>query len=558
VNGQQRKPIGPFLKDMAPGHCASASPFAEWIRLFLKSLACFICVAPLQAQAPPDLPKEIRLLEAIRLTLQSDPQIQIQEKQIQVSQGISRQAAGAFDWTMETALSQGLVRTPRTEFERFQLGSFTNAANLVEDITHYRLGLRKQFRSGIAVSPGFEATRIADNLDRDRALNRANVNLVIHIPLLKNFGTDATGAFERAARISAEAATLEFQHTIANRLLNATTAFWNLLAARRQLEILHGSEARASNLVVRVQDLVNAGEFPGAELEHVRADFAEKSAATVAGAQRLVAARQTFGLALGLSPGQLNSTPLPADAFPETPGLIAPGLFQNPKFLEQSLQRRADYLASLKNESAAEVLLAAAQKNLKPTLDLELEVGYAGLMEGSQFQRYYSSLDPRNSGGLNAFGSLRFEWPFGNNAARGLWLQRQGVLDQTRLRTLELARTISSSLHVAISELIRAMEEFKNLQTAAGHFRAADENEKEKLRLGTTTVLDVITTADRLANAQLNAVAGQARVAGAVARLRYELGLLVAAGADRDITLREEDFITLPPENVLEAGTTRP
>ena len=299
----------------------------------LGLLALSACLAGLAAEEPkpaqPARSQRLGLLEAVRLTLAQDPNIQLQERQIDIAKGALQSARGQFDLTLDTALSRGLTGTPRTELERINSVGRAHLTETVRDVTDYRLGLSKQFRSGLTVSPGIEITRSADNLDEQPALNRANISFVVNVPLLKGLGREATGAAERAARVGHEAAALDLQHVIATRVLNVASAYWNCLGAEKQAAILKASENRAAELVDRVRELVKAGEFPAAELKQVQADQAEKTAARIAGEQRFWQAQQNLALALGLPADKLMTPPVPEETFPrppaESPAVAFPG-----------------------------------------------------------------------------------------------------------------------------------------------------------------------------------------------------------------------------------------
>jgi outer membrane protein TolC len=211
-----------------------------------------------------------------------------------------------------------------------------------------------------------------------------------------------------------------------------------------------------------------------------------------------------------------------------------------------SLERRADYQSALKAQRAAEILEAAARRNLLPQLDLNLEAGYAGLEEGSHLRRYYGALDPRVAEGPNLLGTVSFEWPFRNRTARGLLAQRQAARQQTQIRAEELARTIHAGIQIAMSELAASQGELEQAELAARNFQRALEAEKAKVRLRTATILDVINLADRLYDAQLAAVAARARHAIALARVRFETGTLVRPGMNVESPLTLEDLTTLP------------
>src|SRR5689334_5966834 len=57
----------------------------------------------------------ISLTDGIRETLEHDPYIQLQERQVQVAKGALGVASGQFDPALATALSQGVTRFPRSK-----------------------------------------------------------------------------------------------------------------------------------------------------------------------------------------------------------------------------------------------------------------------------------------------------------------------------------------------------------------------------------------------------------------------------------------------------------
>jgi outer membrane protein TolC len=83
---------------------------------------------------------------------------------------------------------------------------------------------------------------------------------------------------------------------------------------------------------------------------------------------------------------------------------------------------------------------------------------------------------------------------------------------------------------------------------AVREYDQAVAQEQQKLRLRTSTILDVITLKDRMQTAQLNEVAARARYWIALARCRYETGWLVRpATTTPEGPLTMEDLVSLPP-----------
>jgi len=495
----------------------------------------------------------LTLLEAVRQTLAHDPNIQLQEQQVRVEEGLLKSASGQFDVAFNTALSQGVTRIPRTETDR-NVSGLPDPLTAVQDVTVYRAGVTNQFRTGISLDTGIELDRFSDNLYQGVPANRANVSFVVRIPLLRGAGRAATEAQEQAARVNRDAAVLDLQHAISARILNTVSAYWNCRSAAEQLQVLTNSQNQASLLVEAVGGLVKIGEMASSELLQAQGDAAQKSAAVIAAEQVLWQARQDLAQAIGWALEKMNNPPLPAFPFPKidtnTPGLKV----DETKLIIRSLERRTDYQSSQKAQEAARILEGAARKNARPQLDLSLQAGYSGLSESRNVGAFFWSLNPVLVEGPNLFGTLSLDWPFANRVAQGVVLQRTAEEHQTQLRSETLARAIQAGVLVALKDLDNSRTAWEKSQLAVQAYDKAVVQEQQKLRLRTSTILDVITLKDRMQNAQLNEVAARARYWTALARIRYETGWLVRPGMTLEGPLTMEDLVSLPPWDREAAG----
>lgn len=540
------RPVRQGGRAARPQGAVAWAVLAGWVAWDLAGL-------PIQASAPPpsatstaDLPGRLPLIEAVRSTLQRDPGIQVQEQQVALTRGAAQSAAGQFDPVLDTALSAGHSRTPLSNSQRIQDGLRTGIEALKQDTVSYRVGLNKQFRSGITAGPAVELSRVADNANQEVAANVAQAVLVINVPLLRGLGRSAVEAPERAARFNAEGADLDLRQITATRVFNTVAAYWNCRAAEQQLLVLRESARRTESLLTNLTELVRTGEFPAADLDQARADLAEKEADVRAGEQNLYDARQALGLALGLESSQLDSTPLPAEDFPKPPAEGWPQAVPNDALIQRCLTRRPDYQSARKAELASEALVVGARNNVKPQLDLNLQAGYTGLDEGNESWRFLTAADPWATPGANVLGTLRLTFPIRNRAARGLLAQRVAARAQAALRSSDLERTITSAVRSSLAQLESAVVEWRRLESSFQSYQKAVASEAEKMTLGNSTVLDQITIADRWTNMRLKHVEVKARYAIAVVRVRYESGWLVPAQTPLPARILATDLITPP------------
>ena len=489
-------------------------------------------------------PPRLGLLEAVKLTLEKDPVVQMQKKQILIAQGAAESAAGQFDTTFDTEITSGITRTPLTASQKIENGLPSSFQVLQQESTTYQMGLNKQLRSGVTLGSSVGITRLVDNANQQTPADVGQVVFDINVPLLRGLGRTVVGAPERVAHLNAEAAALDLRQTTATRVFNTVSAYWSCWAAEREVEVLRDSNERSRRLLDHLTELVKANEFAAADLAQAQADHEEKEADLLADEQQFYNARQALGLAMGLGTSELPGTPLP-----ETNSLAPPNSLRTvgslgDTWLRMSLQRRSDYQSALKAEQASVVLLVLAQNNVKPQLDLNLQVGYTGLDSGGQFQRFPGALDPWSTPGPNLLGTLRLALPIGNHAAQGVLAERDAARDQASIRSRDLARNIASALESSLMEMEAAVRELHRLDLAVQVSQKAVSNEIEKLQLGHSTVVDQIIVADRFSNTRLKRALASARYATAVVRLRYESGMLVPADVPMPASITSADLLT--------------
>jgi outer membrane protein TolC len=289
--------------------------------------------------------------------------------------------------------------------------------------------------------------------------------------------------------------------------------------------------------------MIQADLIPAAEIKQLEANLASRTGSRLRAEQALFEARQELGLAMGLRAEELGSIAPPSDDFPEVQGAV-PKIGQEDLFLDGARDRRADLLAAKTRIDAADRLLDAARSGVKPRLDFQLQAGYKGLNEGDSFSSFFGPLSDK-VGGMNLGAALVFQFPPKNRAALGQLAHSEAVSQQARISTQDRDRQIRSGLAVAISSLSRAVDRVSIAHRTVELFLAAVEDERQKLRLGSGTVIDLIVTQDNLTQAQVDEVQARLAYASAVARLRYETGTLVPEGDSPESI--DRTLLTTPP-----------
>ena len=478
----------------------------------------------------------LSLEEAIGVTLEDGADIRLAAEQVKLGEGDLLAAQGAFDAALTTDVT-------RSHVEETDLGSagLADAFAVTTDQTDYVLGVGKQFRTGLTVRPEIVARQSKLTGLSSPPTSTTSVDLRLGAPLLANRWGKIVRSTEEAAKAGYEADRLGFDHQRALSVLDAAAAYWNYLGAHRELEVLRSAEKRAQVLVEETRQLVDAEERPAADLNQVLGNAASKRIDRIQGEQRLTEARSRLGIVMGIPASAIPLLPAPSTDFPEPRPFEVDAIVQ--RLVQQALGRRADLRAARQSERSAELAAAAAEDDLKPTLDLSLSVGYSGLDGGVGADGFFGSVH-RNVPGVTAFLELSYRLQVDNAAARGLALQRQALDRQQQISRDDLERTIQAAVEVAAEDVMRSARADDEAQGAVDLNRKTVENEKLKNRLGLSTLFDVIFAEDRLTSSLLASVDTRLSFAVALARLRFETGAL--AGMDSDAGEYADSLMSSP------------
>lgn len=489
-------------------------------------LGVTLSILQASADSPPAITGDFDLLSAVTLTLARDPNIQVQQQAVLSSRGSLQQAAGQFDLTLNSSVQDGVSRTPYTQS---RIGAGNGEEVAVTRTTTLNNSLSQQHRNGTTYSVSANVVRLEDLTDNQvyaAPTNRSSVSFSITQPLMRGKGVEATGAAERSAEITYEASKLDLRSVISQRILTVVQAYWRYVAAIEQRKNAAEAVARQEDNVGKTRRLIEGGEVAAADISQQLASLNNQQASLASAEQVLTAARNNLGLAIGLTPAEISLLPDTVPGF-ELLGLSdTPALHAQQHYVDLALAMRPDYQSSLLREKSTRVLLVAAEKNLQPQLDAQLQVGYAGLDEGSRFDKFPLSYGD-NIRGANVTGSLSLAWPFANNAARGAYLAAQAAWQQQKLTAENLKRTITVNIATDLSAIRNSLIAVRQAEEAYGYYYQSYVNQRKKLMLGNSTILDVVTTEENYTNARLSVITAQQNLANAISQLRYDCGMLV-------------------------------
>jgi outer membrane protein TolC len=482
--------------------------------------------------------QSLSLADAMASTLRQHPLLRAQEQQVQYSRGALLRAQSQFDRVISADASHSRTYTPLNEVERTLYGATSATTNL----TSVDAAATQQFRNGISAGPLLNVTRTSDNIFTLNGINQAHIGFQVNIPLLRGRGRDAVAAQETASGMEAEASLLDLNQTISDLLFNTAVSYWAEVAARRSLDVYREAETRGRVMLETVQALIEADKIPRSDASEVQANLADRMASRIAADRALFQARQQLAVATGADGASLAIEGMSASDPLPSPAATAPE--ELPALIAQSLAKRADYLASKKRQSEAEVLAGAAKNQLKPQLDLQFSTGYSGLKDGLRPDQYLLST-VGGVHGIDATGGIRYQFPLENRAAEGAVLQARSTALQAGYRSQDTARNIASSVIVALDGVRSAAQQLERTNESVAFFRTALENERDKYRLGVGSLVEMLTVEDRLTGVLVAQVQAELGYAIALAHLRQSTGTIV----EPDKAVQNVDpgiFLTLP------------
>jgi len=468
-------------------------------------------------------------MESIESALQRNPRLAIEREQVELARTRQSQASATFDPQISAQLQQNRNNVPLTGLQRLTVlaSGLTTTAQTANQTTGAG-NANMQLRSGVALSSSVNLTRNTDNLAQIQGVNLAQVRFQAAIPLLRGRGRSIVAAEEIAGNIEVLASLRDVNHTAATLIADTAARYWELAAAEQSIAVLKDAEERGQLLVSTVRALIESDRLPRAELQPVLANLASRSASVAAGEQRLAEATQALALVMGLSVDDLRRRLRTLDPMPAGEKAPLPSMKDSEvdAWIRTALERRADYLSVRMRQKTFDVRMHAARDRIRPQLDLKLSTGYTSLNEGRRPDRFIRS-PFSNPAGLDLSGGIEYSLPVGRRAARAQLDALSATARQNDLTAQDLARSIASSILAAIAAYRSAIVRVQQAQVSVASSQAALEGERDKLRLGVGSVVDLLTIEDRLNNARISAIDASLNYSVLLTRIRLATGTLV-------------------------------
>ncbi|HEX7707251.1 MAG TPA: TolC family protein [Thermoanaerobaculia bacterium] len=424
-------------------------------------------------------------------------------------------------------------------------------------LTSLIVGYRMPFRNGVAITPTFALQRTDEYLIAKRTIKngfggrskpttyQAALGLRVEAPLLRGRGYLAAAGAERAAELGVDASEDDYWQMQSASAFRTLLNYWTLVAAQQRLALFEESLGRQRELQGIARTLLEADEITRLDVLSVDARISDATNAVSSTRAGVNAARVALARDIGLRIDRLEDAPLASDDFPAVATEEQLNALSEEMLLHAAPARRFDLSAASRRVEASRVILGTAREGLRRRLDLGLTFGYLGFHESQNLSKGLNGALFDEWTGPSVLLTLGFELPLGNNVALGRFAQANALENQSVIARTELGRRVSTRIVQAVANLRHAAAAVRKQEEAASLYRRTISDEYTKYQAGVSTAIDVILTEENLTNTLASLIDARFAYATALARLRFEAGLLVRSDAN-GAAFQSADAFRLP------------
>ena len=313
----------------------------------------------------------------------------------------------------------------------------------------------------------------------------------------------------RAASVTKQQALAQYQTVIADTLLGARTAYYDVLLAAQQITVHEASVNLLQKELEDQQRRYDAGTVPHFNVLRAEVAVANERPALIQARNNYRIAKNNLSNLLGYN--------LPREIWEDIPLNLtdtldaAPYQVDLPAAIQQALGRRTELVAARKTAELQRLNVVNAKSGYKPTV--QVFAGYNWV--NSQF----STDVGKDIRGWNAGGQLSWDI-FDGMLTHGKIVQARALYEKSKTDVDDKGRQIELEVRTAYSDFIEAREVLDSQQKVQEEADEALREARARAEAGTGTQLDVLDAETSLTQARTTQI--QALHDYAVARARLE------------------------------------
>jgi len=409
--------------------------------------------------------------------------------------------AGASAQTLEEALAAAYNNNPA-------LGAARAALRATDEQVPQALS---GWRPTVSVngSYGKSAIRSPSSTGTNKGQHRdgRSVDITVEQPLYQG---GRTGAATQRAENTVEAARARLASTEQSVMLDAITAFMNVVRDQAVLELRVNNEQVLRRQLQATEDRFQVGEVTRTDVYQAEARVAGATADRIQAEGDLEVSRAQYRNIVGEAPGRLQAPPVPADVPVDANAAVGQALASNPDVVAAGFDERAS--AAGVNEVRGELLPSV-------TLSGSAEKDYDSVGEHTRLTTYEARVSvsvPLYQAGA-VYSRLR--------SARQTVVEDRQKLEAERRAAIEAVTREWETLITARA----AIEAFRSQVTAN---EIALDGVRREAAVGSRTILDVLNAEQELLDSRVNLVGAQRDQIVAIYGVKSASGALTARTLD--------------------------
>jgi outer membrane protein len=416
---------------------------------------------------------DLSLAEAVQTALLKNLGLRLSKEDVVSAEGAALAAEGAFDYQLSGEVGAGAKdEAPVTAIEGSE-----------EKTAAFTAGVEKRFTPGTEVGLNWNN----GNLDTDSDIYffdpvySTDLTLDVRQPILRGFGRETQLADLNSARTQLEASSYLVDSEAADLAAEVKQAYWELVFAHQNLEVLELSLTLAKQLRDETATRIEAGKLAEIDLFQPESEVAQREQDLITGEREIGFAEDNLKLLLNSEDWLIpfNPVDLPATepVYPEIRQVF-----------ENAMAQRPDLQAAALQVKALQYQLDKADNDRKPALDLLGSLGF-----GARAEDYSSALDDSVSDSDTRWQlALTFSRPLDNSLAEGQYRQTLAAHNKSRTSLELLKLQITRTVRVTVRDVELALKAIDATRKTSIATRKRLEAEQIKFEAGRSTTLDVL------------------------------------------------------------------
>jgi outer membrane protein len=474
----------------------------------------------------------LSLQDVRRIALENNRDIQIQRKNVEVSLGELEAQKGIFNplFNISSSYTDGTTPTtssfiPTGSVEQKEFLAQANVQGNLPTGTFYNL-------------LNFSISRTTTNSPIEDLspswLNSLGFNVGQN--LLKNFGTSVNLTPIVVAKRSSQISNEELKRSISEVFLNVETAYWNLVSAKKNLELAQTALDLARDLQRRNEIQVEVGVLPPVAVVEAKSEVAAREVDLIRAENDLKQAQDALKNLLTIPLTQKISTvDEPTTAYKS---------FEESEVLEEAYDNRPEVKQSKLDIKNKESLKKYYSNQRLPSLSIQGNILLEGLGGGenpdrTSFGDMPEPIPNRFLGTGKSFSSLFgadfptwevlgvFSFPIFNQTAKGDYVKASADADRSVIAFKKVLDDISLDVRNAIINIEDSQRGIQAAKVAVELREEVLRNNQERLDVGIGTTRDVLEAQRDLVREKVSEISAITSYNIALAQLEYARGTIL-------------------------------